>query len=334
MSELVFFINKVIIAGSIISCIYALGAIGATLVFGILRFAHFAHGDIMTVSAFFALLLAPLFANFSPIVGLPSGFLAIPLTIVLTAVLVIFLDRLFYKPLRERDAKPLIILVASLGVMLMLQGLLRLFAGTSPRSFFSEEKKDIFRIELPFDLTTKKIIFTEPQVLLWVATIVAVIVLHWFLSRTRTGKAMRAMSDNTSLALVTGIDTNKVIMTTWIIAGALAATSGVLLSLDVTFKPDLSFQLLIPIFAATIVGGIGKPYGAIAGGMIVGFSESLAVFNWSILFRPITPYLPEFIEIPSRLTLVPTEYKIVVPFVILVAVLIWRPTGIFQGRVI
>src|SRR5690606_6282548 len=103
---------------------------------------------------------------------------------------------------------------------------------------------------------------------------------------------------------------------------------------DVALKPDLSFNLLLPIFAAAIVGGVGKPYGALVGGFLVGFAESLAVFNWSILLRPITPLLPEWIEIPRQLAVVSTEYKIVVPFFILVAVLVWRPTGVFRGRVL
>ncbi len=122
--------------------------------------------------------------------------------------------------------------------------------------------------------------------------------------------------------------------TTWIIAGALAAAAGTLLSLDVALKPDLSFSLLLPIFAATIVGGIGQPYGAIAGGFLVGFAETLSVFNWSVLLRPLQPWLPEMFEIPAKLAFVPTEYKLVVPFFILVAVLIWRPSGIFKGRVL
>ena len=145
---------------------------------------------------------------------------------------------------------------------------------------------------------------------------------------------MRAVSDNPDLARVSGISIDSVVRATWIIAGALAAAGGTLLSLDVTLKPDLAFNIVLPIFAAAIVGGIGQPYGAIAGGMLVGFTETLAVFNWSVLLRPLRPLMPEFIEIPNRIAFVPTEYKIVVPFVILIAVLIWRPTGIFKGRLL
>ena len=99
-------------------------------------------------------------------------------------------------------------------------------------------------------------------------------------------------------------------------------------------KPDLSFNLLLPVFASAIVGGIGSPYGAVAGGFLVGFAETLAIFNWSILLRPFSSFLSEWFEIPTSLALVPPEYKLIVPFVILVAVLVWRPTGIFRGRVL
>ena len=95
--------------------------------------------------------------------------------------------------------------------------------------------------------------------------------------------------------------------TTWIIAGGLAAAGGTLLSLDVSLKPDLSFNLVLPIFAAAIVGGIGQPYGAIAGGLLVGFTETLAVFNWAVLLRPLGPHLPEWVALPAKLTFVPTE---------------------------
>ena len=240
---------------------------------------------------------------------------------------------MFYRPLRERNVKPILLLVASLGVTLMLQGVVRLFAGTSIRTFFTTETKDIYRIDIPFELASRDIVITEPQVLLILTTIISIVGLHQFLTRTRLGKAMRAMSDNADLALISGINTDTVVRVTWIIAGILAAAGGVMLALDVALKPDLSFNILLPIFAAAIVGGVGRPFGAIAGGLLVGFSESLAVFNWSILLRPFAGVLPDWVEIPVRLSIIPTEYKLVVPFVILIAVLIWRPTGIFRGQI-
>jgi branched-chain amino acid transport system permease protein len=330
INELVFFINKGLLAGLIIGSVYALGAVGVTLVFGILRFAHFAHGDMMTAGAFFTLLLVGLFPAVGEPVGLPSAFVLLPIAMAMTAVFAIGLDRTFYAPLRRANVRPVVIVMASIGVMLMLQGLIRLFAGTDTWQLQPAGSKDIYRLPV----MGENIILTQPQLLLILFTAAAAIALHLFLTRTRTGKAMRAVSDNPDLARVSGISIDSVVRATWIIAGALAAAGGTLLSLDVTLKPDLAFNIVLPIFAAAIVGGIGQPYGAIAGGMLVGFTETLAVFNWSVLLRPLRPLMPEFIEIPNRIAFVPTEYKIVVPFVILIAVLIWRPTGIFKGRLL
>ncbi len=337
MNELIFFFNKVIVAGSVIGSIYAMGAIGVTLVFAILRFAHFAHADLMTLGAFFSYILVVAFPELGGFVGLPTGFVVLPVAMVLTAIFAIGLDKTFYKPLRDKNVKPVVIVIASVGVTLMIQGVIRLFAGTTSRNFFSVDGvagKDIFRIKLPFEAASRKIFITEPQILLFIFLILAVGLLHYFLTRTRLGKAMRAMSDNPDLARVSGINTNVVVWTTWIIAGGLAAAAGTLLSMDVILKPDLSFNILLPIFAAAIVGGVGQPYGAIAGGFVVGFAETLSVFNWAILLRPFRDSIPEWIELPSKIAFVPTEYKIIVPFVLLIAILVWKPTGIFKGKVL
>lgn len=333
MSEVIFFVNHALIGGAVISAIYAMGAIGVTLVFGILRFAHFAHADLMTAGALFALILAVSFPGVETATGLPAAFVLLPIAMVATAFLAIGLDRAFYRALREVNVRPVVLVMASIGVTLMLQGAIRLFAGTHPRSLYVAERKEIFRIPMPFE-GARDIVITEPQLMLFGFIAVAVVALHLFLTRSRIGKAMRAMSDNPDLARVSGISTDHVVWATWVIGGALAAAAGTLLSLDVTLKPDLSFNLLLPIFAAAIVGGVGKPYGAVAGGFLVGFAESLAVFNWAVLLRPIGRLLPEGIELPAQLAFVSTQYKIVVPFFILVAVLIWRPTGIFKGRVL
>lgn len=332
MNEVVFFINKVLINGASIGSIYAIGAIGITLVFSILRFAHFAHGDMMTLGAFFSYLLVVLFPGIGAVFGVPSGFVMLFPAMVLTAVVAVWLDKFFYAPLRKNQVKPVVMVMASIGVTLMLQGLIRLFAGADARNFFFAEKKEVLRVSL--ESASRKIVISEPQVLLLVFTLLAVIALHLMLTRTRLGKAMRAVSDNPDLAQVSGINTQTVVVVTWVIAGSLAAAAGTLLSLDVTLKPDLSFNILLPIFAAAIVGGVGSPYGAILGGYLVGFAETLAIFNWGILLRPLRDVLPAAWELPSKLALVPTEYKLTVPFFILVVVLIWRPTGILKGKVI
>jgi branched-chain amino acid transport system permease protein len=334
MAELVFFFNHAVMGGLVISSIYAMGAIGVTLVFGILRFAHFAHAEMMTAGALFALFLAIAAPGVDAATGLPAAFVLLPVAMAMTALLAIGLDRAFYRPLREARVRPVVMVMASIGVTLMLQGLIRLLVGTRAQPLYVNSRKDIFRIPVPFE-GARDLVITEPQIMLFGFVAVAVVALHLFLTRSRIGKAMRAMSDNPDLSRITGINSDHVVWATWVIAGALAAAAGTLLSLDVTLKPDLSFNLLLPIFAAAIVGGVGKPYGAVAGGFVVGFAESLAVFNWSVLLRPIGRALPpDFIDMPTQLSFVSTEYKIVVPFVILVAVLVWRPTGLFRGRIL
>lgn len=329
MNELVFFINKVVISATVLGSIYALGAVGVTLIFGILRFAHFAHGDVMTMGAFVAFVLATVATALGIHTFWPIGFIVLPLAIPITAGMALAIDRGFYQPLRIRGAKPVTLLIASIGVTLMIQGLIRLFFGASGRTFFGEETKEIFRIAVWG--ARRAISVSEPQILLIATTFIAVISLHLFLTRSRLGKAMRAMADNAALAQVSGINTQHVIRATWLIAGGLACLAGTMLALDVSLKPDLAFNIVLPIFAAAIVGGLGQAYGAIAGGFLVGFAESLAVFNWTILLKPFRDFLPEGWSLPSNLALVPTDYKLTVAFVILVVVLLFRPTGIFKG---
>ena len=295
MDELIFFINKVVISGTVIGSIYALGAVGVTLVFGILRFAHFAHGDMMTLGAFFTYSLVALLAAAGLSLPVPLGIALLPVAMALTAVAALGLDKGFYAPLRRKGAKPVTLLIASIGVTLMLQGVIRLFYGTSTRTFFETEPKDIFRIDMGWIGGTRPITVTEPQAWMFVLVVVAVMALHFFLTRSRLGKGMRAMSDNPDLAQVSGINTALVVRVTWVLAGALAAMAGTMLALDVSLKPDLAFNIILPIFAAAVVGGLGQTYGAIAGGFLVGFAETLAVFDWMVFLRPFRENLPEWL---------------------------------------
>jgi branched-chain amino acid transport system permease protein len=330
VNEFIFFINKVLVNGTVLGSVYALGAIGVTLIFGILRFAHFAHGDMMTLGAFVAFTLAAIAAALGIHAFWPMGFVVLPLAMPITALIALGIDWMFYRPLRARGAKPVTLLIASIGVTLMMQGLIRLFFGVGDRTFFGTEAKRIFRIELPFD-GIRPIIISEPQILLIAVTVIVVVALHLFLTRSRLGKGMRAMADNPNLAKVSGINTRQIIRATWIIAGGLACLAGTMLALDVSLKPDLAFNIVLPIFAAAIVGGLGQSYGAIAGGFLVGFAETLAVFNWSTVLRPFDGLLPQGWKLPEDLSLVSTDYKLTVAFVILVVVLLFRPTGIFRG---
>ena len=332
MDELIFFINRAIVPGFITGSIYALGGVGITLIFGILRFAHFAHGDVMTMGAFFSFLMAGALAAMGVSLPVPLGFAVLPFAMALTAVAALGIDATFYEPLRARGARPITLLIASIGVTLMIQGLTRLIFGSGTRDFFGRvETKDIYRFDFSFVGGTRPVVLTEPQLLMFAVTIVAVVALHLFLTRSRLGKAMRAMADNADLAQVSGINTKRVVVATWVIAGALAAIAGTMLALDVNLRPDLAFNIVLPIFAAAIVGGLGNSYGAIAGGLLIGFAESLAVFNWMAVLRPFAALLPEGWQLPTNLALVPTEYKLTVAFVILVITLLVRPTGIFKG---
>ncbi len=329
MNELIFFFNNVIVNGVALGSIYAVGAIGVTLIFGILRFAHFAHGDMMTMGGFIAFLLALGATAMGIVAPVPTGFLVLPIAMVIAAVIALGIDKGFYAPLRRRGARPVTLLIASIGVTMIIQGLIRLFFGSGTYSFFETEQKVLIKLAVPLEGVTRTINFTQPQLLMVICTAIAVMALHFFLTRTRLGKAMRAMADNPDLAQVSGINTKLVVRVTWIIAGALACMAGTMLALDVSLKPDLAFNILLPIFAAAIVGGLGQSYGAIAGGFLIGFAETLSIFNWTTLFRPLAGYLP--FELPANLAIVPTEYKLTVAFIILVVVLLWRPTGIFKG---
>jgi branched-chain amino acid transport system permease protein len=332
MNELVFFLNKVVISGSVLGSIYAMGAVGVTLIYGILRFAHFAHGDMMTMGSFISFVLAILAGAMGIQMSIPLAFLVLPVAMLLTSVIALGLDRAFYAPLRARGASSMTLMIASIGVTLMIQGLVRLIFGSGTRNIFLDfEDKIVFRIDMSALGGTRPLVLTQPQVLLFTVTVACILGLHYFLTRTRMGKAMRATSDNPDLAQVSGINTQLVVVMTWIIAGALACLAGTMLALDVNLKPDLAFNIILPIFAAAVVGGLGNTYGAIAGGLLIGFAESLAVFNWTAVFRPLAPYLPFGWEMPANLALVPTEYKLTVAFAILVVTLLSRPTGIFKG---
>src|SRR5690606_9813131 len=178
MDELIFFFNKVIISGAVLGSIYALGAIGITLIFGILRFAHFAHGDMMTMGAFIGFVLAGIMASLGIVTPIPTGFVVLPLAMVIIAIIALGLDKGFYAPLRRRGVPSVTLMIASIGVTLMIQGLIRLSFGSGTKSFFANEPKDIFRIDMTAFGGSRPISITEPQVLMIVVTVVLMLGLH------------------------------------------------------------------------------------------------------------------------------------------------------------
>ena len=222
--------------------------------------------------------------------------------------------------------------MASIGIMFMMNGLIRFIIGPNEQNFLDGErfviKARAFKKMTGLD---EGMAIRTSQVLTVVVAVVLVIALFWFLQRTKTGKAMRAYSDNEALARLSGIDPERVVRVTWILAAGLATIAGVLYGLDKSFKPFTYFQLLLPMFAAAIVGGLGKPIGAIVGGYIIAFSEVMLTYAYKKVGKYV---LPEEWQPDGLLQLLSTDYKFAISFVILVLVLLIRPTGIFKGKVV
>ncbi|GAA6178664.1 MULTISPECIES: branched-chain amino acid ABC transporter permease [unclassified Shimia] len=309
----------------------ALGALGVTLIYGILRFSNFAHGDTMAFGAMLAVLVTWWFQSMGVSFGpLPTALLALPFAILGTMVLMLITDRVVYRFYREQKAKPVILVIVSMGVMFIMNGLVRFIIGPNDQRFADGERFIISAREFK-QLTGLKegLAIKTSQGITVVVAIICVAVLFWFLNRTRTGKSMRAYSDNEDLALLSGINPERVVMYTWMIVAALATIAGVLYGLDKSFKPFVYFQLLLPIFAAAIVGGLGSPLGAIAGGFVIAFSEVTITYAWKKVLKYM---LPENLEPDSLVQLLSTDYKFAVSFVILIVVLLFKPTGLFKGK--
>ena len=333
LNALVLFSNFVLVPGVAYGSQLALGALGVTLIFGILRFANFAHGDMMAFGTMVTVLatwgLQAMGISFGP---LPTALLALPAGILAMVLLCLAIDRSVFSFYRQRRSPPVVLVIASVGVMFVLNGLVRLIIGPDDQRFADGERFIItargFR-----NLTglEEGLAIKVTQGLTVVLAVAVVIALFWFLQRTRTGKAMRAFSDNEDLALLSGIDPQRVVRVTWIIAAALATIAGVLYGLDKSFKPFTYFQLLLPIFAAAIVGGIGQPIGAIVGGYVIAFSEVTITYAYKKFLIYLLP--PDWQPV-GLVQLLSTDYKFAVSFIILVVVLLVRPTGIFRGRVL
>lgn len=331
LNALVVLSNFVLIPAIAYGSQLALGALGVTLIYGILRFSNFAHGDTMAFGAMIAVLvtwgLQAMGVSLGP---LPTALLALPFAILGCVALLLITDRLVYRFYREQKAKPVILVIASLGVMLIMNGLVRFIIGPGDQRFadgarFLVSARDFKTMT---GLNEGLAIKTSQGITVLVSVVV-VIALFWFLNRTRTGKSMRAYSDNEDLALLSGINPERVVVITWIIVGGLATIAGVLYGLDKSFKPFVYFMLLLPIFASAIVGGLGNPIGAIAGGYIIAFSEVMVTYPWK---RVLSYLLPESMEPSGLVQLLSTDYKFAVSFLILVIVLLFKPTGIFQGK--
>ncbi|MBO9472386.1 branched-chain amino acid ABC transporter permease [Shimia sp. R10_1] len=309
----------------------ALGALGVTLIYGILRFSNFAHGDTMAFGAMIAVLVTWLLQSMGVSFGpLPTALLALPFAILGTMALVLITDRVVYRFYREQKAKPVILVIVSMGVMFIMNGLVRFIIGPNDQKFADGERFIISVREFKAMTGLREgLAIKTTQGITVVVAVICVVLLFWFLNRTRTGKSMRAYSDNEDLALLSGINPERVVMYTWLIVAALATTAGVLYGLDKTFKPFVYFQLLLPIFASAIVGGLGSPIGAIAGGFVIAFSEVTITYAWKKVLKYM---LPEQLEPSGLVQLLSTDYKFAVSFVILIVVLLFKPTGLFKGK--
>ena len=331
LNAIVAFANYVLVPGTSYGAQLALGALGVTLIYGILRFSNFAHGDTMAFGTTITILvtwwLQSLGVSLAP---LPTALLALPVGIAVTAVVVLATDRMVYRFYRKNKAAPVILVIVSIGVMFIMNALVRFIIGVDDQNFLDGSRfvldpksfKEATGLAEGLAIRTTSVITLLTAILVMAA-------LFWFLNKTRSGKSMRAFSDNEDLALLSGINPERVVAITWIIAASLATIAGVLYGLDKSFKPFTYYQMLLPVFAAAIVGGLGNPVGAIVGGFLIAFSEVTVTYA----FKKVVIYLvPENLEPTGLLQLLSTDYKLAVSFTILIIVLLIKPTGLFRGK--
>jgi branched-chain amino acid transport system permease protein len=333
LNAIVLLTNFVIVPALAYGAQLALGALGVTIIFGILRFANFAHGDLMAFATMVVILVTWVLQDAGiGIAPLPTALIALPVGILAAIAISLFTDRCVYRFYRQKKSAPVIFVIASIGVMFMMNGIVRVIIGPDDQSF-GDGARFLIQVTQFREWTGLKegLAIKMSQALTLGVAVIAVAALFWFMQRTRAGKAMRAYSDNEDLALLSGVNPDRVVFYAWVIAATLATIAGTLYGLDKSFKPFTYFQLLLPIFAAAIVGGIGQPLGAIVGGFIVAFSEVTITYA----YRKFLLYLLPAEWVPDGLVqFLSTDYKFAISFVILVVVLLVRPTGVFRGKVI
>jgi len=294
-----------LIDGVLVGAIYALGAIGLTMVMHMLRFANFSHAELLSVGAYAALVFAKLFGVLAPALAVKIGALsmtfalalAVVIAMAITAATALLIDRLVFRRIRARG-DPLSMVFASFGVALIVRNVIGLVFGLGTTLY----SKDIaFAMLLSLD----PLILVRPdQIMVLIVALALMVILHLVLRHTTFGYSLRAVAENPSLAQVNGIHLDRIIAAVWVIGGGLAAVAGVFYGLTNQITPMIGRDLLMPVFAATIVGGIGSVYGAAAGGFIVGLAANLA------------------------LVVLPSGYSPSVPFLIILAVLVLRPNGL------
>jgi len=299
-------IAQILVDGVTSGAMIALGAIGVTLTYGLLRFANFSHGEFATFGAYAALVIAgALGIALGP--GETLGDLtfgwhlvaALPGAVVLTALLAVVLDWLLFERLR-RHGNAIVLVIASFGASLALRSALEFGFGPQPY-YYTREIAMTVRLGGGMRATLDQIVVLVVALLLMAAT-------HLMLTYTALGRALRATSENPDLARLAGIDVERIVRVTWLLGGGMAAAAGVFLGVTVQVRPTMGFELLLPLFAAAILGGIGSVPGAMVGGLVIGIAEAAAV--------PIAG----------------AQYRAAVAFVVMLAMLLLRPRGLFGVR--
>lgn len=275
--------------GIAVGSILALAAIGLTLTYGILNLSNFAHGDFMTLGAYLTWL-----ANIS---GL-NIWLAMILGAVGTIIAMLIAEYLLWKPMRDRRATDTTLIIISIGLALFIRnGILLLFGGSN----------QLYQLPVVPALQFGELRIAYYRVIVVGLAIAAIVALHLILQNTKIGKAMRAVADNIELARVSGINVERIVLWTWVITGTLTALAGGMYGLIAVVRPNMGWFLILPMFASVILGGIGNPYGAVAGAFIIGIAQELSV------------------------PLLGSEYKLGVALAIMILILLIRPQGLFRG---
>lgn len=292
---------QLVVNGIVFGSIILLASVGLSLLYGIGNFANFAHGEFLTLGAFIT------FAGYVTL-GLPiyvAGFVAF----LVVGLLGVVLDRILMT--RHRDSTPIVLLILTIGLALFLRAVIRLQWGDNQRTLSMPLEQGTQLLEGAVGWIDYSLRVTSTDVVIVVLALVLATATHLFLTRTRMGIAMRATSDNKSLAKVAGINTNTVMTVTWALSGALAGAGGMLLAMQTgVLFPRMGFNIVLVVFAAVILGGIGSPYGAMIGAYIIGIAQELSIM------------------IPG----VAAEYRYAFAFLIMIAVLLYRPQGIAGGR--
>ena len=333
LNAFVLLVNFVIIPATTYGSQLALGALGITFIYAILRFANFSHGEFMSFGTMICIFITWLLQSYGIKLNiLPTAILALPFAIIATILLAIITNKFVFNYYRFQKSAPVVIAMASIGVMFVINAIIRIFIGPDDRNFFDGQRFLIKAKEFKnFTGLNEGLALKSTQIITIFITILLLTFVFWFLQKTKTGKSMRAFADNEDLALLSGINPSRVVTITWLIVGTLACVAGTLYGLDKGYKPFTYLGLVLPIFAAAIVGGIGNPIGAVAGGYIIAFSEITITYAYKKFFKYI---LPEQLEPSGMMQLLSTDYKFAVSFTILIIVLLVRPSGIFKGKVI